>query len=167
MHEFSDICGEEVDLFGSITGSVTISSDDMNFEHVLSKYAMTFIDTQTFTFNMDVPAQTDASAPEQLEQLEQSATSEAIPEEQVKRPEVSEEQVECDEEVKDTSMSTDWRLLRNRGWVRTLRRRASLKEFYEYTNADVLCHDPITSMKQAMFIDKSRGVTKVKRKSLR
>ena len=57
MHEFSDICGEEVDLFGSITGSVTISSDDMNFEHVLSKYAMTFIDTQTFTFNMDVPTQ--------------------------------------------------------------------------------------------------------------
>ena len=149
MHEFSDICGEEVDLFGP----VPMNSDDINLE--LSKYAMTFIDM--FTFNMDT--QTNTSAPEQVEQFEQSATPEMVSD---ARPEVFQEQVELDKEA--PAISKDWRLLKNRGWVRTLRRRSDLKEFYEYTNPDVLCHDSITSMKRAMFIDKSRGVTNIKRK---
>lgn len=162
MQEFSDIWGEEVDLFGPVMRSITISSDDMNLE--LSKYAMTFIDdTQMFAFNMDVPTQTDTPAPpKHHEQLEQSATSEMTPEE---RP-VSEELERPKEgQVDDTSTSKDWRLLKNRGWVRTLRRRSDLnKKFYDYTNPDVLSHDTITSMKRAMLIDKSRGVTNIKRK---
>ena len=87
-----------------------------------------------------------------------------------RRVEVSEElerPKEQDDTTKvDMSTSKDWRLLKNRGWVRTLRRRSDLnkKFFYDYTNPDVLSHDTITSMKRAMFIDKSRGVTNIKRK---
>ena len=90
-HVFSDICIEEVNLFSQVAGSLTISSDDMNFEHVLSKYAMTPIDMQLFNTEVSesVPEELEQSAASALEVSEMSGVYEVIPEV------IPEEQVEC------------------------------------------------------------------------
>lgn len=123
-------------------------SDDMNFEHFLSKYAMTFIDTEKFVCDVESSEKS----------TEDSKVSKEREDDKHKDGEKGEQEAK--------EQSSDWKCLEKRGWVRILRTdyKRTRKAFI-YTHPNVTAF-PITSMKKAIFIDKQRGVGKTKKKKV-